>query len=111
MLHLSGNIRQWIISGIGEEKDNRERSKEFSAKLTHSKGELVSILSETVHKAVFVLQSFDLSKLLEVRNFQVYETTCLEAIIHVVEHFSYHLGQIVYITKLRTNKDLHFYNL
>src|ERR1700740_39439 len=31
ILHLSGNIRQWIISALGGEEDIRERDKEFSA--------------------------------------------------------------------------------
>ena len=49
--------------------------------------------------------------LLETRRIQEYEVTVLQAIFHVVEHFSGHTGQIIYLTKLLKNKDLRFYDL
>jgi uncharacterized damage-inducible protein DinB len=65
----------------------------------------------TVREADEVLADFDVSKLLEVRRIQRYELTCLDAISHVVEHVAQHMGQIVYITKLRKGVDLKFYDL
>ena len=42
---------------------------------------------------------------------QGFDQTALQAIFHVVEHFSFHTGQIIYITKFRKGMDLKFYNL
>ena len=58
-----------------------------------------------------MLEKFDTGKLLERIVIQGFEVTSLDAISHVVEHAAQHLGQIIYITKLRTAKDLKFYNL
>jgi len=111
LLHLSGNVRQWIISGVGGARDARERQKEFDERKHLSKAELLQKLENTLREADSVLEKLDLSKLLEIRHIQKYDVTFLEAISHVVEHFSGHVGQIIYITKLRKGVDLKFYNL
>ena len=111
ILHLSGNIRQWIVAGIGGEEYARNRPGEFSERGPIPKGELLKRIEATLNEADRVLMEFDLSRLLEVRHFQKWDHTCLYAISHIVEHFAEHLGQIIYITKLRTGKDLKFFNL
>ncbi len=111
ILHLSGNIRQWIFHKIGGNDFLRNRDKEFSEREHISKAELLSTLERAVKDVDGVLRALPLEKLKELYNIQVYHVTGLEAILHVVEHFSYHTGQIVYITKLRTGNDLKFYNL
>jgi len=111
ILHLSGNIRQWIISGIGGAHDVRNRPKEFAEWSHISKHELLKMFEETLQEADQVLQQFDVSKILEVRHIQWGDVTCLEAISHVVEHVAQHMGQIIYITKLRKGVDLKFYDL
>jgi uncharacterized damage-inducible protein DinB len=111
LLHLSGNVRQWIISGVGGVPDHRERSKEFSERSHISTQELWALLEKTMSEADAVLAAFPREQLLEKRNIQKYETTTLQAIFHVVEHFSYHTGQIIYVTKLRRGTDLKFYDL
>ena len=111
ILHLNGNIRQWIISGIGGADDRRIRAEEFSAREALSKAHLLEKFRATLSEADSVLREFDPQKLLEVRHIQQYDVTSLDAISHVVEHFAQHLGQIVYITKLRKGIDLKFYNL
>lgn len=40
---------------------------------------------------------------------QKYDVTVMEAIYHVVEHFSMHTGQILFATKMLTGTDLGFY--
>lgn len=111
ILHLSGNIRQWIITGIGEVPFARDRAREFSERARIPRSELLRRFETTLNEADRVLMNFDVSRLLEVRHFQKWDVTCLEAISHVVEHVAQHLGQIIYITKLRTGKDLKFFNL
>lgn len=111
LLHLSGNVRQWIITGIGGAKDTRDRPKEFSERGLLPKEELRERIASTLREADNVLAHFEPGRMLEVRHIQKYDITCLEAISHVVEHFAQHLGQIVYITKLRTGTNLKFYDL
>jgi len=108
---LCGNVRQWIISGVGGKEDVRNRPAEFSARGTLTKEDLRQRLEETLREADDTLAGFDVSRLLERRRVQGFDVTCLDAIFHAVEHFSGHTGQIVYITKLRTGRDLKFYNL
>ena len=111
LLHLSGNIRQWIISGIGGAEFIRERQKEFDERTRIPRAELLQRFESTLSEADRVLERFDPGKLLEVRRFQKWDHTCLYAISHVVEHVAQHMGQIIYITKLRTGADLKFFNL
>jgi len=111
ILHLSGNVRQWIVTGIGGASDARNRAQEFAERSHIPKEELLSTLRATLVEADKALEQFDTSKLTEVRHIQKYDVTCLEAIFHVVEHFSGHTGQIIYITKLRKGIDLKFYDL
>jgi uncharacterized damage-inducible protein DinB len=111
MLHLCGNVRQWIVAGVGGAPDLRERSKEFSERNAIPKKDLLLKLEETVTQADQVLSSLSPFHLLEQRTIQGFRRTVLQAIFHVVEHFSFHTGQIIYITKLRRGIDLGFYNL
>jgi uncharacterized damage-inducible protein DinB len=111
ILHLCGNLHQWIISGLGGEPDLRRRSREFSERDHVPKEELLARLDETLQEADRVLASFDANDLLVERTIQGFRKTVLEAIFHVVEHFSFHTGQIIYITKLRKKVDLKFYDL
>ena len=111
LLHLAGNVRQWIVSGVGGEKDIRQRASEFSERRPLSKEELWRKLEDAVADADRVLARFSPEHLLDSRHIQKYDLTALQAIFHVVEHFSYHTGQIIYITKLKRKTDLKFYDL
>ena len=111
VLHLNGNVRQWIVAGLGGEKDERNRSQEFSQRETIPKHELLERLRTTLSQADSVLAGYDPSGLLEVKHIQKYDITALDAISHVVEHFAQHTAQIIYITKLRAATDLKFYDL
>jgi uncharacterized damage-inducible protein DinB len=111
LLHLAGNVRQWIVSGIGGKPDNRQRSLEFSERNAIPTKIIWSTLQDAVGEASQILESFPVGQLLETRKIQGFDTTALQAIFHVVEHFALHTGQIIYITKLREGRDLKFYNL
>ncbi len=111
LLHLAGNLRQWVISGIGQAPDVRQRQEEFDSRAPIPIDELLALLAETVHEADHVLARLEPDRLTETRRIQGKEVTLVEAIYHAVEHFSMHTGQIVYITKLRTGEDLGFYEI
>ena len=109
VMHLCGNVRQWIVAGVGGDPDVRERDKEFAARNSVSSEELKATLAATINQAAAVLDGLTASQLMERRTIQGYDNTVLEAVYHVVEHFSHHAGQILYATKLLTGKDLGFY--
>ena len=109
LLHLAGNVRQWIIAGVGQSPDARQRHLEFEAQSGLQAAELLGKLHETLKEADAVLAQLSPADLIASRTIQGIEVTVLEAIYHVVEHFSTHVGQMIYITKLRTGRDLRFY--
>jgi uncharacterized damage-inducible protein DinB len=107
VLHLAGNVRQWIVCGVGGAEDHRDRDSEFNAQ---SGENTLTVLRSAVEEAVAVIAALPHEQLQERRTIQKhYDVTVLEAIYHVVEHFSMHTGQIIFATKLLTNGDLGFY--
>jgi len=109
LLHLEGNVRQWILSGVAGAPDTRDRSSEFSARSGAAATLLLANLRTTVVKAVDVIRSLPYARLAEQVSIQGYDTTVLSAIFHVAEHFSGHTYQIILITKHVTGEDLGFY--
>ena len=109
VLHLSGNVRQWIIAAVGGRPDNRQRDSEFAAQGGLAASGLAEHLSGIVAEAAVVIETLAPERLCEQLVVQGYNVTVLEAIYSVVEHFSGHTGQIIYATKLLTGEDLGYY--
>lgn len=109
VLHLCGNVRQWITAGVGGKPDIRVRDREFTARGGLERPELVERLKGTVDEALAVLEGVTAPRLAEHVTIQKYDITVLEAIAHVVEHFSQHTGQIMFATKMMTGGDLGYY--
>ena len=109
ILHLCGNIRQYIISGLGRQPDTRERDEEFSATEGFTKKEILQKLTATVAEAARVIEAANEESLLGEQKVQGFTLTGIGIIVHVVEHYSYHTGQIAFWTKLLRDKDLGFY--
>jgi uncharacterized damage-inducible protein DinB len=109
VLHLCGNVRQWIIAGVGGAADQRDRDAEFARREPLPAEELRSRLQQTLEEADRVLERLGPADLLSKRKIQVYEVTVLHAIYHVTVHFSEHTGQIIWATKGLTGEDLGFY--
>lgn len=109
ILHVCGNARQWIVSGIGGEMDHRFRDKEFSDRTCCSKWKLKNRMEELKTDINKVLDSITEDELHKIRKVQVFEESGLSVLIHVIEHFSYHTGQITWYTKMLKNKDLAYY--
>ena len=109
ILHLCGNVTQWIGSGVGERADDRQRDLEFTTTILYSHSELEERLwhlQPITDKALANLKDADLST---IKNVQGFEENILSIIVHVVEHFSYHTGQIAIIAKYLADQDLGFY--
>jgi uncharacterized damage-inducible protein DinB len=111
LLHLAGNARQWVVAGVGEQPDVRKRQEEFDQVARRSGPELLAHLEETLEVVDGVLAGLTEPDLEEERIIQGFAVTVLQAIYHVVEHFSMHTGQIIYLSKLRTGRDLGFYKV
>jgi uncharacterized damage-inducible protein DinB len=109
LLHLEGNVRQWILSGIGGGVDERDRPGEFSARTGADSPVLFAKLRGTAGEALALLRALPHRRLAEKISIQGYDTTVLSAIFHVVEHFSGHTYQIILLTKRFTGRDLGFY--
>jgi len=109
LLHLNGNVRQWILHGVGGQPDVRDRDAEFAAKDGAVANELLARLRSTVEETAGLLRTLPAARLMERVDTQGYDCTVLAAIYHVVEHFAGHTFQIIYATKLSTGEDLGFY--
>ena len=109
VLHLEGNVRQWIIHGIGGVPDVRQRDLEFSAAGGPSAVELASCLRETVNGAMRIIGDLTAERLVERITPQHTTVSVLEAIYQVVGHFQQHTGQIMFATKQLTGEGLGFY--
>ena len=99
LLHLSGNVRQWIVGGVGRQPDDRNRQQEFDERRAISKNELLARLQRVLDEADAVLARLTEADLTDAREIQGSDTTVMKAIYHVVEHFSTHTGQIQWIAK------------
>jgi hypothetical protein len=106
VLHLSGNLRQWIISGLGGAPYVRVRAEEFSARRVLPRRVLVAQLTETVREACRVLRRLPPEALTRKYRIQGFRVTGLAAVAHVYFHFAHHAGQIIYLTKFKRGRDL-----
>jgi uncharacterized damage-inducible protein DinB len=108
LLHLCGNLRQWIISGVGGVPDVRNRVAEFSGRARYHKDELLKKLEQTVWESDEVLAKFDIAKLTDKRRVQAFDVTVMGAIFDTVSHFVGHSQEIIYVTRLQLGQKYQF---
>jgi uncharacterized damage-inducible protein DinB len=111
VLHLEGNVRQWIVSGLGGQPDKRQRDLEFSRRRSMPRRELAAGLEKTVGEACRVLRKLSAEDLMRLHSIQNFRVTGLEAAFHVAEHFSHHAGQVILLTKMLKGNDLKLWQL
>jgi uncharacterized damage-inducible protein DinB len=109
ILHLCGNARQWILSGLGDKTDNRDRDQEFIVQSKIKKSELIFLLENLKMNLKQTLRELDPNSMEKKYIIQGFEVTGFSVLVHVIEHFSYHTGQITTLTKWLTNKDTDYY--
>lgn len=110
VLHLNGNLRQWIVAGLGGARFERDRPAEFAERGPLPCEDILARLAETVERACTVIASLQPADLAGEHEIQGYRVTALAAVFHVAEHFSFHAGQIVHMTKAICNVDLSLYD-
>jgi hypothetical protein len=109
ILHLNGNVTQWLVDSFNRDEDKRNRPEEFAAEGGMTAAELLAKLGATMERAAQVLDRLTVDELLAPYEIQGYHVHGLDAVYQVVEHFGLHYGQIAYITKSLTDRDLGFY--
>ena len=109
LMHLSGNIRQYMLSGLGGEPDTRQRDLEFQVPPGGDRTAVTSEFFQVAARALEILSETSGEQLLQPKRVQGFELTGLGIILHVAEHLSYHTGQIAYLTKMQMDRDLGFY--
>ena len=109
LLHLNGNVGQWLVASFNKDEDKRDRPAEFAAQGHATAAELLAKLGTTLDAAAAVLDRLTVEDLLAPYEIQGYHVHGLDAVYRVVEHVGMHYGQIVYIIKLLSGKDLGFY--
>ena len=110
LLHLNGNVGQWLVGSFNRTEDARDRSAEFAERQLVSRAALLDRLGATLQEASAVLSRLTEADLLTTLHIQGYTVSGVDAVYHVVEHFGMHYGQILYITKLVRGEDLGFYS-
>ena len=109
ILHLNGNMTQWLVAPFNKDEDLRNRPEEFAAKGGLTAAELLDRLGATIARAERVLNRLMIEELLAPYVIQGYHVRGLDVVYQVIEHFGLHYGQIAYITKTLEGKDLGFY--
>jgi len=110
ILHLNGNVRQWLVASFSRLDDDRNRPAEFGQRDAIASSELLDLLGATMREASAVLARLTLNDLVAPYEIQGYHVTGLDAVYQVVEHFGLHYGQIAYIAKALSGQDLGFYS-
>lgn len=110
LLHICGNMTQYAITSLGETPDERQRDQEFMPHTTYSKARLLLQLDQTIAKAQRSIANASMEHYLKIRKVQDFQLSGLGVVLHAVEHFSYHVGQIAFWVKQLTQADLGFYD-
>ena len=109
ILHLNGNVRQWLIATFSETPDQRQRQQEFDTTSGWSKSELQQLVKILMQDAEQILNTLTPEQLVKTYQVQGFEEQGIGILIHVAEHFSYHVGQITYFVKAHKNLDTGYY--
>ena len=109
VLHLCGNVTQWLFSTMAEEADRRHRQAEFAEQGPIAKEILKDKVVALMNKADILLKTLREDQLSQTYSVQGYRENGIAILIHITEHFSYHVGQITYFVKAHKNIDTGYY--
>lgn len=108
LLHLAGNLRQWIVAGVGDAKDIRERQSEFDESGPISKSELLSRLAAVLEDSITALRTVQPENLLSKKRVQGFDVTRLHAAMNSVTHFQGHVQEIICLTRQQLGSGYEF---
>ena len=99
MLHLSGNLRQWIVAGLGNRADTRRRAEEFAARGPRPRREVWGPLHDAVQVAKATLQTLNSEDFASDKRIQGFGVTGVQACLESVAHFRGHTQEIIHLTR------------
>jgi hypothetical protein len=99
ILHVVGNLSQWVLSGIGGHAYNRDRPAEFSAAGGPDKAELTRMLRDVVGRCRSVIDTLQPDSLGTPKRIQGMDVNAAYALISSLTHFGVHVGQMLFIAK------------
>ncbi|NKI32243.1 DinB family protein [Croceivirga thetidis] len=109
ILHLCGNMTQYGIASLTETEDKRQRDLEFSTEGGLSKNELLNKIHVVIEEVKSTFSTISIERLLQQKQVQGFDFSGIGNMVHVVEHLSYHTGQIAFWVKQLQNESLGFY--
>ncbi len=109
ILHLRGNVEQWLFSTLGKMDDTRKRKVEFSTQGGYSRDDLKHMIVVLMRETDRILKNVHPTDLTQAYRVQGFEESGIAILIHITEHFSYHVGQITYFVKAHRNLDTGYY--
>lgn len=108
VLHVCGNMHQWIVAGVGGAQNTRRRQREFDERSRIDKAELLQKLDDTLLEVNAILEKLTPELLAEKRRIQAHEVTCLQAILHSMAHLRGHTQEMIHITRTQLGDDYRF---
>lgn len=110
VLHLHGNVRQWVVAGLGKNEDVRERQEEFDEQGPVPVAKMLADMGQLMVEVDTILDNTTAADLLDIRDVQGFQESGMSILVHITEHFSYHVGQMTYIVKMLKAKDMGYYD-
>ena len=101
ILHLCGNVRQWVIAGVGGSPDRRNRPQEFSQRDRIPTSQLIDMLDQLAIEFRQSLQNMTADEFMRRRNIQSFDVSALQAVVDSVTHFRGHTQEIIHITRIQ----------
>jgi uncharacterized damage-inducible protein DinB len=101
ILHICGNLTQRYGHNIAGEPDTRNRNAEFDISAQRTKAQLLELMDDAFHIVNAVLTQMPLPSLFDASEVRGQRRTTLDLIAASSAHTAEHVGQIIYIAKIR----------
>ncbi|UUO06768.1 DUF1572 domain-containing protein [Blastopirellula sp. J2-11] len=109
LIHLGGNVRQHLISGVGGAPDVRDRPAEFAERDPIPAQQLISELRATLDEAIAAVEKVDAAEMLQPRRVQGDNVSGWQASVHSVSHFFGHTQEIICLTRQMQAENYQFF--
>lgn len=110
LVHMAGNARQYIASGVGGAPMTRDRDAEFATDGGMTRDEVVAHFAAAIRDCDAVLATLPPTVLGDRRTIQGSTMTVLDAVVQVTEHVAGHVGQVIQLAKWRAPGTIRFYD-
>jgi uncharacterized damage-inducible protein DinB len=101
VMHLAGSNRYYLEQVIGGRDIGRNRDTEFAARDGGTRDQVRAVWNHAVRVCEEILNSLEPSQMMQETDRTGKQTTYAQILLHVTHHNAAHMGQIVWITKMR----------